>query len=91
MASGPAPASTAAPTGAGLLRITTTGASWIEVQDSAGKLLLSRTVQAGESLALDGAVPLRVKVGNAAVTQMNFRGQPVPMTSKDNVVRVELK
>jgi cytoskeleton protein RodZ len=86
-----APASAAAPAAGGLLAINTSGSSWIEVQDATGKLLLSRTVQAGEALQLDGAVPLRVKVGNAAVTRMSFRGQPVPMASKDNVVRVELK
>lgn len=90
-AAAPASASAVAPAGGELLRIATSGASWIEVQDSGGKMLLSRTVQAGESLQLDGAVPLRVKVGNAAVTQVSFRGQPVPMASKDNVVRVELK
>lgn len=86
-----APASAAAPATGGLLAINTSGSSWIEVQDATGRLLLSRTVQAGEALQLDGAVPLRVKVGNAAVTRMSFRGQPVPMASKDNVVRVELK
>jgi cytoskeleton protein RodZ len=86
-----APASAAAPAAGGLLAINTSGPSWIEVQDASGKMLLSRTVQAGETVQLDGAVPLRVKVGNAAVTRMNFRGQPVPMASKDNVVRVELK
>jgi cytoskeleton protein RodZ len=87
----PTPAPAAAPAGGGLLHIATSGSSWIEVEDGAGKLLLSRTVQAGERLQIEGAVPLRVKVGNAAVTQMSFRGQPVPMASKDNVVRVELK
>jgi cytoskeleton protein RodZ len=86
-----APASAAAAAGGGLLGISTSGPSWIEVQDATGKLLLSRTVQAGETVQLDGAVPLRVRVGNAAVTRLSFRGQPVPMASKDNVVRVELK
>jgi len=72
------------------LQIVTTGASWVEVRDGQGKVLLSRLVPAGEPVLLDGPAPLKVKVGNAAVTRLTFRGQPVPFTTKDNVVRLEL-
>ena len=41
---------------------------------------------------LDGALPLRVTIGNAAATQLAFRGQPVNLASRtrDNVARLEL-
>ena len=84
-------AAPAAPAAPGLLRIATRAPSWVEVQDGSGKVQLARTVQTGESLSFDGPLPLRLKVGNAAGTEVSFRGQPVPMTSRDNVVRLELK
>jgi cytoskeleton protein RodZ len=86
------PAASAAPGGGGLLRIeTTTGASWVDVRDAAGKTLISRLVPAGETVTLDGTPPLNVKVGHAAVTRLTFRGQPVPLSPHDTVVRMELK
>lgn len=68
-------------------------ASWVEVTDAGGRSLIARTLTAGEAVGLDGALPLRVKIGNAAATDVQFRGVPVdfrPMT-KDNVARFELK
>jgi len=67
--------------------------SWVEVSDAAGKLLLSRTLQPGESVGLNGALPLKFKIGNAAATELVFRGLPVPLasTARDNVARLELK
>ena len=67
--------------------------SWVEVSDAAGKLLLSRTLQPGESVGLNGALPLKFKIGNAAATELVFRGLPVPLagTTRDNVARLELK
>ena len=55
--------------------------------------MLSRIVQPGETVVLEGALPLRVKVGNARATQLVFRGQPVDLnaSARDNVARVELK
>ena len=51
--------------------------SWIEVIDAAGRSLLSRTVQPGESVGLDGACRCKVKIGNARRPTGRFRGQPV--------------
>jgi cytoskeleton protein RodZ len=38
-------------------------------------------------------LPLKFKIGNAAATELVFRGQPVPLagTTRDNVARLELK
>lgn len=90
-ADGVASAPSAAP--ANLLSLRASQESWIEVTDGKGTTLLSRTVQSGERVGLDGTLPLRVIVGNAAGTELLFRGQAVDLlaTTRDNVARVELK
>jgi cytoskeleton protein RodZ len=84
--------SASAPALAGILQLRCTEESWVEVRDARGQSLLSRNVQPGESVGLDGALPLRVTIGNAAATQLAFRGQPVNLASRtrDNVARLEL-
>lgn len=80
------------PTVSGVLQLRCTEESWVEVRDARGQSLLSRNVQPGESVGLDGVLPLRVTIGNAAATQLAFRGQPVNLASRtrDNVARLEL-
>jgi cytoskeleton protein RodZ len=81
---------TAAPDGA--IQLRTSAPSWIEITDGHGRTLLSRLVQPGEALGVDGDGPFRVRVGNAAGTQLSFRGQPVELVvTHDNVASVELK
>lgn len=77
---------------AGALSLRTTAESWIDVQDARGQTLLSRNVQRGEAVSLDGALPMRLTIGNAAVTQLTFRGQPVDLSTntRDNVARLQL-
>jgi cytoskeleton protein RodZ len=92
----PAPAepqASAAAGTAGVLLLSASAQSWVEVFDGAGQPLLSRNLQPGETLGLDGGLPLRVTIGNAAATRLSFRGQAldlVPLT-RDNVARLELK
>jgi cytoskeleton protein RodZ len=68
-------------------------ASWVEILDGNGQTLLSRIVQPGETVNVDGALPLRLKIGNARSTQLVFRGQAVELDAftRDNIARVELK
>ena len=77
----------------GLLSLRTAEASWLEVRDGRGQILLSRTVFPGETVGLDGALPLRLTVGNVAATQLVFRGRPVDLASRarDNVARFDLQ
>jgi cytoskeleton protein RodZ len=87
-----APASAeAAP--AGLVQLRASDASWVEARDAGGQLLLSRTVLPGESVGLNGALPMRLVIGNAGATELGFRGRPVDLTplTRDNVARVELR
>jgi cytoskeleton protein RodZ len=89
MLAGSAPA---AGTAANVLAVRTTAESWVEVQDGSGQTVLSRTVQPGESVGVDGALPLRLTIGNAAATQLVFRGRPVDLSANthDNVARLQL-
>lgn len=90
-----APAAAAAPDAAGaagVVQLRCSESTWIEARDGRGQVLLFRTVQAGETLGLDGALPIRLVIGNAAATQVAFRGQPVDLAARtrDNVARLEL-
>jgi cytoskeleton protein RodZ len=88
----PSPGETPATTPSTLM-LRTSGQSWVEVIDARGQPLLLRLLQPGESVGIEGAAPLRVIIGNVAVTQMSFRGQPVDLkaSARDNVARLELK
>ena len=75
------------------LQVIATADSWVEVVDAQGHSLLSRTVVAGESVGLDGALPMHVKIGNARGTHLKLRGDNVDLTpwTHDNVARLEVK
>lgn len=77
----------------GVLQFHATAASWIDVTDARGQSLISRVLQPGETVGLDGALPMKVKVGNVSGTQVVFKGQPFELVStmRDNVARFELK
>jgi cytoskeleton protein RodZ len=77
---------------AAALQIQVTAASWVEVRERGGRVLLSRLLPANETVALDGAFPLQLTIGNAVATRVTLRGRPVLLTSvsRDNVARVEL-
>ena len=91
------PASNGAPAAAAatpkLLQVHVSAQSWVEVIDVRGQSLLSRVIQPGENVELDGTVPLKVKIGNAAATQLVFRGQAFSLApfTRDNLARLELK
>ncbi|MBL0726780.1 helix-turn-helix domain-containing protein [Piscinibacter sp. HJYY11] len=76
----------------GALLLRAQARSWVEVIDGRGNPLMSRLLEAGETVGLDGPTPLRVRIGNAAATQVSFRGRPVDLTpSRDNVAKLELR
>lgn len=88
-----AAASSVATAASGLVQLRTSEASWIEVRDARGSTLLSRTVLPGESVGLDGSLPIRMTIGNASATQLGFRGQAINLgpRTRDNIARVELQ
>lgn len=90
--SAPTGATASAPVAAGLVQLSSSEASWVDVRDARGNVLLSRTILPGENVGLNGTLPIRLTIGNAAGTQLQFRGQPVDLQSRtrENIARVEL-
>lgn len=78
--------------GASLLRVRATGETWVEVVDGQGQTLLSRLLRNGEQVDLNGAAPLKLRVGNVSGTELVFRGKSVDLAARarDNVARLEL-
>ena len=78
---------------AGVLQLRVDGESWVEVLDARGQTMLSRLLQPGEAVGVDGAMPMKVTIGNSAVTQLSFRGKPIELAgfTRDNVARLDLK
>ena len=88
-----APASSVVAASQAEVQVRTTAESWVEVVDAAGKILVSRTIKPGEDVALDGAMPMKVKIGNVQATSISVRGQPTSLApyNRDNIARFELK
>ena len=84
-----------APSGAavGPLQLKANEQSWVEVVDARSQILFARMLLPGETVVLDGTLPLRIKVGNAVATQLTYRGVAVDLaaSTRDNVARLELK
>ncbi|MEJ6001819.1 helix-turn-helix domain-containing protein [Paucibacter soli] len=89
----PAPLAQAVPADAAApLRVRTSADSWVEVVDAKGQVLLSRVLHAGEQAELGGQLPLRLRIGNVAGTELSYKGKPVDLVAqaRDNVARFEL-
>lgn len=76
-----------------LVMVTVTADSWVEIVDGNQRGLLSRVVRQGEQIGLDGALPMRVTVGNVGATTLRLRGVEVNLAAaaRGNVARVELR
>lgn len=87
-----APASAVRAASSGVLWLSASGTSWVEVRDRDGRVLLSRTLRAGEVAELDADVLMRAVIGNASAVQLKHRGQDVPLgpATASNVARLEL-
>jgi cytoskeleton protein RodZ len=68
--------------------------SWIKVQDATGKIVFNRVLQPGpEPVAIGGVEPLKLRIGNAVVTEVKYRGRLLDLTTftRGNVARLDLK
>lgn len=67
--------------------------AWVQVQGADGVVHLRKTLDAGESVSINGALPLSVVLGRADAVDVMVRGKPFdaqPLT-KDNVARFQIK
>ena len=80
-------------TGAALLEVRSASQSWVRVKDANGKVVAEKTLNKGESLTAEGALPLSVIVGNAKGAQVTVRGEPLDIVKgmRDSVARFEVK
>lgn len=83
----------AAPASTGALQLQAAEGSWVEVKDASGAKVLSRHLNAGEIVGVDGRAPLAVKIGNAGGIRLSYQGQPIELAAftRNNVARLELK
>ncbi len=98
----PAPADAAEPTvrssvlttgAAPTLVLRFNGASWAEVTDRNGKILLSQLNAAGAEHALDGELPLTAVIGDANFASVEVRGAAFSLQpfTRNNVARFVIK
>ncbi len=77
----PAEPAVAHATGDQALTLHFSGASWAQVADAHGKLLLDGLQAAGASRSVSGAAPLRVVLGNAPAVALEVNGRPASLTN----------
>ena len=98
----PAPTDTAEPTvassaiasgAAPTLVLRFNGASWAEVTDRGGKILLSQLNSEGQEHSLDGELPLTVVIGDANFASVEVRGAAFNLRpfTRNNVARFTIK
>lgn len=82
-----------APGPAGPLSLSFSGASWVEVTDANGKVLLSQLARAGDVLQPAGAPPFNVVIGDASKATAAVHGQAFNLESvtRANVARFTVK
>lgn len=76
----------------GSLVLLASAESWVQIKDANGEQLLKRLVLPGERIALQGALPMKIKLGNAVAVQLTYQGKPLDLTehTRANVARFEL-
>lgn len=68
--------------------------SWITVTEAGGKQLIRRSVKAGETVGLTGALPMQVVIGRASAVDVRVRGEAFdlkPLARAGGVARFEVK
>lgn len=89
----PAPRRAVLAAGNGLLGLTFSDKSWVEVVDGTGKTILDRTFKGGEAEEVIGRPPFTVVIGNAQATRMAFNGKEVDLAphTRASVARLTVK
>ncbi|MEO8543685.1 MAG: helix-turn-helix domain-containing protein [Betaproteobacteria bacterium] len=76
-----------------LALLTARAPSWVQVQGADGVVHLRKTLEAGETVRINGAVPLSVVIGraNAIDVQVHGKSFDLAQVTKDNVARFQIK
>ncbi len=75
-----------------LLLLRASGESWLQVTDASGRVLLSRTLSAGEAVPIEGKAPFRLIVGRAELVTIAYQGanQPYPTAMQTGLARLSV-
>ena len=67
-------------------------ATWVQLSDGDGQVMMARLVPAGETVSLSAKPPLRLRIGNAQGTELRFRGQRVDLapSTQNNIANLSL-
>ncbi|QIM52203.1 helix-turn-helix domain-containing protein [Hydrogenophaga crocea] len=89
----PAAEAGARPPEGAVLGLAASQASWVEVTNGTGTVVLQRLLQAGERVEFSAAPPYAVVVGNAGGVEVTLRGRPfnAAAIARNNVARFEAK
>ncbi|GAA5234378.1 DUF4115 domain-containing protein [Verticiella sediminum] len=70
-----------------------TSASWVEVRDASGAVVLSATLQPGNQQEVTANPPVRLVIGNANGVTLSWRGAPIDLAphQRGNVARLTLE
>ncbi len=69
-----------------------TGDCWLEVRDASGDVLVSRVVNSGQSVEVNGQSPFAIRLGNARVVSLLHNGEAItinPITGR-NTLRLQV-
>ncbi len=69
-----------------------TGDCWLEVRDANGDVLVSRVVNSGQSVEVNGQSPFAIRLGNARVVSLLHNGEAItinPITGR-NTLRLQV-
>ena len=66
--------------------------TWVQAVDGNGQTLMARLLPAGETVEMTVTPPLRLRIGNASGTELNFRGQRIDLktAARDNIANLIL-
>lgn len=77
----PPPSAAASPAAPDALTLGFKSTSWVRVEDSNGKVLLSGVIQSGDRQVLSGKPPYSLFLGNAPGVSVEYQGKPVDIKS----------
>ncbi len=77
----------------GVFRLRARETSWVQVSGASGRVLLQRSLQAGEAVAFSADFPLAVVVGRADEVEATLRGESFALAPhvRNNVARFEVR
>ena len=75
------------------VQLRATEASWVQVTNSRGRVVFGRMLAAGELVAVDGAPPMKIRIGNARGVELRLNGEQVNVAPflRGNIANVVLR